>query len=97
MTSIIALPKSDIVSDADLARAALAVARDREAGVRVDPARTSMSARHLSLLRYFRLPVLGGSSRRGEVVMAHTIDAEVRPTRKLFWRAPRMRIMLSVM
>ena len=57
MTNISALPKSDIVSDADLARAAaagdraaLAVARDREAGVRVDPARTSISARHLSPL-----------------------------------------------
>jgi len=53
MTNVSALPKNDIVSGADLAaaagdRAALAVARDREAGVRVDPARTSISARHLS-------------------------------------------------
>jgi hypothetical protein len=40
----------------------------------------------VGLLRYFRSPVLGGSSRRGEVVMAHTRDAEVRPTLKLFWR-----------
>ena len=55
MTNVSALPKNDIVSDADLVRAAaagdraaLAVARDREAGVRVDPARTSISARHLS-------------------------------------------------
>jgi len=55
MTNVSALPKNDIVSGADLAaaagdRAALAVARDREAGVRVDPARTSISARRLSPL-----------------------------------------------
>ncbi|HXE49798.1 MAG TPA: hypothetical protein VN663_15565, partial [Ramlibacter sp.] len=62
MTNISALPKSDIVSDADLGRAAvvgdratLAVARDRDAGVRVEPARTSISARHL--------PPLGSAAR----------------------------------
>src|ERR1700757_3849531 len=57
MTNISAVPKSGIVSDADLARAgaagdraASADARDREAGVQVDPARTSIPARHLSPL-----------------------------------------------